>query len=467
MLKFLALILMAQNLGVEFFAIYSFALLLVFYLSYFNLGVNFSINNFVSNYKNYSSESISDYTSNAVTINTLSFLFVLLGSSLLLFTTNIFNASQYKIESYLLLLIITVLIKQINSIYINISRTMHRLSIINFAYFLPVLIDLVLIIIFKGEELFYALLFGLFISNILIFFVFIWQLRIQDVFKMNLAIFRELISKGFILLLYNLSFSLMFISFRTVISAKFSLEDFALFSFALSLSESIGLIIGVIGFVLYPKILNNLSIKDDFSIIFKVQETYLNLAILLTFVIILLSPIVFSFLPEYRESYNTFVILSVAQILLVNCFSHTTFLIFKSQEKKLIFYGLLSVMVIVASLHISIILIKETTLFSGLSLIFGLILYNFLVIRRSYEIGKKGSSKFDIDSFRLFELRKIIPVLAILLLAVNSELDTLSLLIISSTYCFLNYSKIKENFIDIFNILKISNYLKLKGKEEL
>src|SRR5690606_7205562 len=97
-----------------------------------------------------------------------------------------------------------------------------------------------------------------------------------------------LIKRGLFLLIYNLSFYFIIIAARSIVSYFYSVEDFALFDFANSLTNAITMFLGSISFLFYPKMLNKFSHNSSSSttihLIEKVRKIYLTIAFLIILV---------------------------------------------------------------------------------------------------------------------------------------------------------------------------------------
>jgi O-antigen/teichoic acid export membrane protein len=464
-LKFISMVLMAKYLGIEYFAMYSFTVLIIQYLSYSNIGVNYSVSNIISDYKNFDIRTISSYCSNALTVTLGLTIVILIGAFAFNFFLDIFEENEYKLGSYYIVLILIALFKQINNIYINVSRVLHKLVPINIAYLLPVLTDLLLIYFFQGEDLFFALLVGLLISNFVISVFFISRLKLDSIFSFNQSTIKILVQKGFILFLYNLSFYLIFLSFRSVSQITFSIEEFALFSFAFNLSESITLVIGAIGFLLYPKLLNVLSREGGFEIVQEVRLIYVNITTILVMVAIFVAPAIYIFLPEYESSYNIFVVMAIAQILVSNSFAHSIYLIHHKQEKQLIAYGVTSIAIVISCFLLIETFIDQSFVLSGVSLIAGMIFYNLTILKRSYKIHRI-SYELTNSTKDLFCYRILVPSVILLAGATNNFLNYWVLTLILILYLFLNYTLIKEIFYKVIYLLKNKQSFQIKGKDQ-
>ena len=122
-LQMLNSILIAKKLSINLFGIYGFAILILQYFSYSNLGLNYSYSVISSSIKkdaNYNKNDLISTSLNLQIIISLVLLIVfLIGSKL-----NLFN--KYNFNDYFFILIIITILQQINILLVNIFRIENK-----------------------------------------------------------------------------------------------------------------------------------------------------------------------------------------------------------------------------------------------------------------------------------------------------------------------------------------------------
>ena len=189
--------------------------------------------------------------------------------------------------------------------------------------------------------------------------------------------FMTLLIRGFHLLLYNVSFSLILISSRTIVSIYYSPEELGYYTFAVNLSNAVFMIVGAFGFVIYPKLLNKIYVSDDNKtkiIINKIHVLYVPVCYLLTFLGFFSCIFLEYFLPDYSAAMATFKILLITQLILNNIFGFSIVLIANKKEKLMTINALLSMFIVIIVSYLFVVLEFSFTIIS-IAVLIGFILY--------------------------------------------------------------------------------------------
>lgn len=379
---FLISIIVANKLGLFYFGIYGFIKLLMQYFSYTNLGVNYSGIVIMSEQSTPDDKQNLQILNSSILVSVVSFAICMLlfvaGYRTLFPEIN----DKYLVDNYILYLSLVVAFKQINQIFINLNRIYNRLKIINWAYFIPCIAELVVLAFGREDVLLRNIMWAMVISNGLVTLHFI----IRNPFKIQLCHDTEItiliVKRGFKLLLYNVSFYFIILIAKSFMSSHYSVEEFAQYSFSYNISEAVMLLNNSISFLIYPTLLNKFHTTKDVGqkveIMQRTQNTYMAVANMIIVIAFLLVPFLGYIVPEYSESRHILIVLLLGQLLIANTFTICTNLVQNKKEISLIIIGILTC----AVLH----LISKTMYMSNQSIIFvsyalpiTLILYNIAV----------------------------------------------------------------------------------------
>ncbi len=440
--------LIADKLSLIDYGNYGFALLFIQYMSYSNLGINYSSSIIASDksYRNIFSENLIAY--NALFITLITSVILLL---IFFFTQEISFFGQYSFSQYYLLLIIISILQNFNLLYVNLFRFYNRYNEINLYYLLPGLIQLPLILFSNPNTLintlFYSLIFSYIISFLLFSFSFYRSTESAEL-KLDLTSVRILVFRGFSLLIYNITYYGFFLSFRTFVSINFSSDDFAIFNFAYNISNALMLFLGTLSFLYYPTLINKISIAKNnhmlSTFVINIRDFYCITFILLVFVLLLFSPLIASFLPKFNGSLIILETLLMGQIVLAHTYGFTTLMIQKNYDRKLIIYAVISIISIIALSIIFESYFKLSLSYLSIALVLGLVLYNILLYKfiiQSYSSALKE---------KFVNHRIILPLILYVFLRITFN-DTFYVYVLTLCIFVLgNYRSI----IQIFHLIK-------------
>ncbi len=454
--------LIAKFLGLYYFGLYGFALMILQYLSYTNFGVYYSYSVMCADVSTKTGEQRTHITGSAITVLSISCLLlfiVYLGS----YGFDLFP--KYNFTEYSLWVVIIAVLQHFNNLFINIFRIHGKIGEINFYYLIIPLLQLVAVLFFRETALFYALLYANVAGSVLSLIVFfkgapeeLKKIRIPD-FSMA----KIVIERGVWLLLYNLTFYGMILTARTLVSKFFSVEDFALFNFANSVSNSIFLLLGSLNFLFYPKLINIISTKSNeqmIGFVEKIRTYYLTLTLFIVFISLLSLPVLFYFLPQYAGASVCLQVLLLGQLIINNSFGYSTLLVQRRKEPQMTVAATLSIAIIIicslAGMHY-----YKDIITVALAVVAGVLFYNILVgYMGNKEMGQvKSAGQLLLKTFKgsLF-----IPILCYIALSLIIDYYYVNVMISLLVYLLLNMKDLKhiwagglKSFFSKQNVLSI------------
>lgn len=459
-LQFINALLFAKYLGSFFFGVYGFIFILLQYLNYGNLGIQYSMNFFLSTK---TSKKIREIIfSLSLGFSLFSSLLILIGFILLkVFDIKIFE--KYYLSSYYLLIGIIAFFQIVNQLYINVFRTFGKLIQINFFQIIIPFFQFFGFLFFENEKLLFFILFANVLGNILSFIVFSISNPLKTNFKLNKKIVLSLSIKGVNLLIYNISFYLIMLSGSTMVSIFYSVEELGYYSFGNNLANASMMLMGSISFLFFSKLIFKMEKaekKDEIiKLVEKSREVYLIFTFLIGLIFFNIIPQLNLFLPEYNQAFKAFQLLLIAQILLSYVFGYSTLLIAKKQEKKLTLNSIYSILINIGLIYFGI-SFGYGFLFAAWCSIFAVFFYSMKSIYDGNQLTSQYSGLVSFLKANL-PLRFFFPVI-ILMASVYWDKYSLGLLSLI-VFLGLNKTQIIEQINFGIEILKNSRkYLELK-----
>ncbi|WP_367914029.1 lipopolysaccharide biosynthesis protein [Leadbetterella sp. DM7] len=449
-------LLIAKFLGFHYFGLYGFALMILQYLSYTNFGVYYSYSVMCADVSTKTGEQRIHITGSAITVLSISCLLlfiVYLGS----YGFDLFP--KYNFSEYSLWVVIIAVLQHFNNLFINIFRIHGKIGEINFYYLIVPLLQLIAVLFFRETALFYALLYanagGSLLSLIFFFKGFPEELKKIRIPDFSMA--RIVIERGVWLLLYNLTFYGIILTARTIVSKFFSVEEFALFNFANSISNNVFLLLGTLNFLFYPKLINMISLKSDEQVIVfieKIRKYYLTLTVLIVFISLLSLTILFYFLPQYTEAMRCLQILLLAQLIINNSYGYSTLMVQRGKELQMTFIAVITIVIIVIISLISLHFFKEINTVA-IAVVLGVLLYNILVSYKGLQIINQYTSLADFLK-RVFSITLFLPIICCIALFVINCNYYVSIIASMLFYLLLNIKELRHIMVGGLKILSVS-----------
>ncbi len=369
-------------------------------------------------------------------------LLVLSIIALLFFTAShyfYFNIGEkYNFRMYAPFVAVIGILGYFNVLFSNIFRVYGKVFEIalNQSSF-PVFM-LVAVLFFRGEKLLFALvganLFAFLISLIVYLVRFPINLKLLCIFRL----IKKIQKKGWYLFIYNSSFYLIIISTRSFISAYYSVQEFGYFTFAFTVSNVILLLLNSLSYLIYPKILHrfsNSNVQSNYSLMTKLRDTYITSSHLLLYIGLVLFPLFLIILPQYKNSYSSFMLIALTLVLYSNSFGYSGLLIAKGLEKELSFLSIILLVINIVLVYLFIIIEVDYSM-----VVLGTMVTYFIFV---YFLTKKGRKLLKLN-YNLrstlkdaFPIKLMIPyLLAILIIIVN--LSSIIMLIPFGLFIILN-----------------------------
>jgi O-antigen/teichoic acid export membrane protein len=440
-------VLIAKYLGPYYFGLFGFAIMLLQYSSYLNLGVQYSYSFLYADVASIKNGSRTKITETSISI-ILAVCLSLILFYLLTFTYDFFP--KYRFHQYYWVVVLIAVAQLLNNLFVNIFRIYGKTSEINLFFLFVPLFQLLVTLLFRESSLFFALLYATLGANILscIIFCVNFPKEIRNIRIPRFGMSSLLLKRGIFLLFYNLTFYGILLTARTIVSEIFPVDQFGLFNFANSVSNAVFLLLGSLNFLFYPKLINLISTKNDKEelILFveKIRRFYLTLTLLIVFFSLISLPVLFFFLPKYTDALAVLQILLLAQLIINNSFGYSTLLLQKGKEILMTLMAVIAIAIIVVVSLIGIWYFQQPMEFVAVSVVLGVLAYNFMVVYA----GNKITDQFPTFWHMVRELYKFdffAPVLLYVVLAVaNREFNYINAPIALGVYVFLNFKSLKQ-----------------------
>lgn len=460
-IQFLNSILIAKYLGAYEFGIYSFILLFQQYSSYANLGINDSLNiEYALLKKNSSNDHINKLWYSAWTLNLIiSLLIIVVGITFSSIFPNIFNSYQYSKYSILIILYCAILNQ--TTIYITYYRLNAKLGKLNIQQILPNILLLSSIFVVGHNISINTIFILLILGNFISLLIYRYNVPFGVKFVFDRIIILKLINKGCSLLLYNMSFYFMTIIISTIISSYFNIEQFGEYSFVNSISNAINMAGGAFLFIFYPKMINKFSqnkTNEDYDFLNRIRNIYILSMDAISIISILFVPLLDYYLSDFHNLLLIYSILIMGKIINNSTSGYATYLISKSKEKLLMFYGFISILLIVLLSFFVVYLDLE---FKYLLYIIPLssLFYSVCVIRLALLSLKKKINIFFMIKEIFGHYRWIIFLAIILYSFVYSSIYIY--IIFFSTFFYINRKRLYNALVSAMSILTNNQYLKI------
>ena len=458
-IQFIISITLAVKLGSYYLGIWGFIVLTINYFGQIDFGISNSLNVLLVQNKDDSKIS-ADYIKNAMLV--LSFM------SLVVIAIALYNCyfgfqlvEKYEVSSHFLLICLIGILQYFNTLFMTIFRVYNKLFQVIMNQSIIVFLSCIIIFFFKKKLLVLALVSTYVVGNGLSIIVYLLSFPISikgSAFSLNL--FLNLIKKGIFLFIFNGCFYFIITSTRSLISYYYSIEEFGVFSFAFTLSNSIMLLLSAFSFVIFPKLILKLSsqnMKDVSKSIDLIMINYVTFAHLLVYLCMIFYPFISRYFSEYQGLFKMLNFISLAVLLNSHSFGHISFLIAQNREKTAAFISLIALLINLLS---AVLLIKFFLLpvefvivASGLSYL----IFSFLSTYFSNLILKKKTDLFTImtDSF---PIRLFLPfILGMIVSYFDLEFWIVAVIVI---FILLNISilkKISQTFKLLLNTPQIIN----------
>ena len=333
-LQFVASLIIAFKLGPELFGIWSFILLIINFFNIVDFGVSNSVNVLLVQDKKDDVAFNNHIMSSVVLTGCICVAILLISIILSFFHLDII--AKYRVGEYIPSILFIVIVAYFNKLFASIYRVKNRLLEVAFYQsIVPVLLFLV-ILIFDSHFVWVLLLSYLVGYSVsILFFLFRGQVSFSGsiIFK-DIRLVGE---KGLWLFLYNGCFYLIMYTTSFCVSYNYQVSEYGKYNYAYTLAHAIFLLIDAFGFIIFPKMIDKLKVKDaeTSSTITYIRKNYMTLVYGL---VLLALPFFYCFsmhVPQYSDASRALYISALTLLPYANAFGINTYLIAQNKEKVL------------------------------------------------------------------------------------------------------------------------------------
>lgn len=387
MIKYVALafgflkgIVNAKFLGPELLGILGNLMLILGYCSYANLGIIHSMNReYVLAKENSEDESRVVLNTTFTSLVILSILFIILSVFSIFIYRNTFGL-------HLALIFIIAIFEQFRNYFINYFRLIDNYNMINLIEVIYSVIALILTFTLINAFKIYGVLLAMLICGLIILIIGIIKSR-NIKLRIEITTFKNLISIGIPLLIYNLGFYILTTIDRWIIIKYFTNVDLGYYTFANNMVSATLVFITSMLFLIYPKLIKNFNEYVNKNIT-KVVNEYTRLlevvcAIFFTIGVIIFKPFIDIFLNKYIGSIEIYMILLLSVILNTLSYFANCYIVSNRKQKYLVY---LQIMAIFINLICNIIFVKIGLGVNGVALgtlitnaVYSMIQYNVFI----------------------------------------------------------------------------------------
>lgn len=376
-------VLVAKFLGPYGFGVWGFATLLQQYLQFANLGLPYAVNVQLSTEAMDHPEKRKPILNVAFTmIILIATLLALVGLGTQILTPTLFE--KYGFSQFAGIVGIVAGLFQVQLLLTFVYRQYGKLSRIAASDMLGAFLPLMAALAFRDEALIMALLYSLALAEIISVIIFMIRPPFEISLSLNPRYMQSLLRVGIPLLVYNFSFVLIAIIARTIISVFYSVETLGFYTLASSLSAISLLGVSAVAWVVFPSLLAQTreGVSDAVveRTIAKVNDTYVIAVFLTVYVTILVLPVFFAFLPQYKPAEPVLVVLLLSEALFSISFAYNIVAI--SRGKQLVVAGAsLTAVAVVAGLGLLVALLKLDFVWISMAVLAGAFVYMVLQVR--------------------------------------------------------------------------------------
>ena len=449
-IKFLQSIYIAASLGPYYFGLWGFILMLIEYLKYSSIGLEHSVNVELSTLEKKPSndKKIGEIIFNSLIPIFLVSILMIIGVVIIKLGKYDFGA-KYNLLEFLFYIIGFIIVNNFHLILTNVYRSYLKFNKIIFSELLFGLLPFLTIFFFSKEYLLRAIIISMIIARLIGLLAFVINFKFPFSWKLNYSFVKSLIIIGFGLLVYNVSYSLVFLSANSVISVFYSVEEFGFFTLAFSVTSATMLGLKAITYAVYPKVLFNLrdglideNIKEYIS---KMTTIYSLVVCLVVVIMVVVLPILFYFIPEYSPISVSLNWLLLAQAFYAFSFIHSSMIFARKKQSYVV-----KITLILLAIFIFIYLVIGYNHLDynliAMSITTFVVIYSILQINFANKLINNNVTWLEII-ISVFRLRMIFPI--IFSMAMNYlglyYLSPLGILI----YVLLNIKNIKNAFKEI------------------
>lgn len=391
-LQFVRGILVAKFLGPHLFGVWGFLGLVQQYLSYTSLGLQFALNVEMATAAVTDPQEQEKIIAVALTITALIVGFLgLLGLGIQVFASPLFE--KYSFNQYAVILGGIAGLAHLKQVFTNVYRVYGKLARIAASELLSTTMLLLVALVFRDEALILALLGAMVLSGGVTLAIFMIRAPFKIFLSFDVRRARSLLVIGIPLLIYNISFYLIAVAGRTIISIFYSVEAMGYYSLASSITTATLLGLHAVTWVVFPSILSRTreGVADEAvaKTVKRVNDLYSISVFLTVFVAILTLPLLFRFLPQYKPAEGVLDILLLSQAVLSITFGYNCVSI--ARKKQLAVAGICMIaVVIVVGVGLLVALFKLDFVWIAIAVLLGTFVYAVLQAQLGSRLLNRG-----------------------------------------------------------------------------
>ncbi len=341
--QFIVSVIIAAKLGPYYLGIWGFVLLLINYFNIFNFGIPNSATVLMVQHKKEPSLALQIETSSMLLISLIGVIIACIGFYYALFGIPLFD--KYELGNLFLFVCAIAVMQHFVSLFSLIARVRGSITEVAFSQTVIPMLTLLAVLSFKGQTLLLVLVLCYLIGNVLAILLFIWKKLIHFQGRPSRKVCSDIIKKGKYLFIYNVSFYLIFLSTKTIVSVYYPVEEFGFFTFAFTLSNAVLLMMQGFTAIVFPKLIDKFASKkyDDVSLVLHdVRDSYVTTSHAIMYIAFLFFPLLIYFMPKYQGTLDAIMLMGMTFLLYANSFGYSTLLIAQNAEKRLAVISIIS-----------------------------------------------------------------------------------------------------------------------------
>ncbi len=450
-LTFISSIIIANKLGPYYLGIWGFVLLLIRYFHIIDFGIGNSMT--VLLVKNKGQRKIqAEYEVTSMIILGLISL-IILGLVVYYYYFGLPFLEKYKLGNLIYAVAAIAIMQYFNDYLLKVYRAKGKMF--EFTFYQSIIQILVFISIFfaKGEQLIVLLISAYVIGHILSLLLYIRGGAIYIDGKPSLEKGKIIVSKGFLLFIYNFCFYMIIISTKTLIGIYYPIVEFGYFTFSYTLAHAALLLLTAFSSLVTPKLIDKFNTNDVELInrtVGLLRVNYIYLSHGLMYAAMIVFPLFLILMPKYSETLQVINFTALATILYTNSFGYTSLLMTKNKESWLARNTFIS---LIANVLLTFILIKVIGVsyqYAVIGTIISYLIYAYLTIYSGKKEVEK-SANFRCVMKECFPIGLLVPFLGAIIVTLLNK----GYLMVFPFLLFIcmNIKEIKEIFTSLRRVL--------------
>jgi len=410
-LKFIQALYIAKYLGPSGLAIYGFAQLVALYISFLHFGIPLSIHTMLSVSKKEDSIKTQTYISDAFSFLLLAaIVFCIVGGLITFILPNLFEKFQFAKYGVLSVVIGVNLI--IVQFFANVYQVYGQYIRIALNELISVVILFCVVFLYRNSP--DNLLQNILTMSALTIFVnllfFLYKPPFKIIFSLRTDVLHTLMKLGLPMLVSTVGFYLITFSVRTISNYKYTLYEIGLFTFALNIANAIMMGLNAIGWTYYSTILANTceGISSAYKYVQKVNRIFNFVLCATVFSGILCFPLLFYFMPAYKEFHNGICILLISQIFMSMSFGYSSLLVAQKEQNSMAVISFITLAFAIA-VSILVCILNLPFLYQTVVILASMFFYSLQICYRGAKVCEEGFVKIFFGEVLNFKI--VIPVL--------------------------------------------------------